>query len=277
VVNFPKKEAVDVDVLVKDTAPGMLGRKGHGGLYAGPTSAATHLVMVSVSLSPVYSLSRRCSLILVMQSESRDSDEASDRQSQGVEEPNSITHEYDRDLLTLLPQIDVIDGLIDYYFEYCNWIYRHVNQPSFMHAWDMFKTGRSTDRIILSTACVILAVAVYYLPSDHTLLHGFPETHNELGTRFYDVMRTALSRHQAESRAYTLDLVELLLIRCHYLTLSKTDSEEIWTVKGELLTIGTAMGLHRDPGKWRMHRDVAERRRWCWVSRSRLIINVLGC
>jgi len=24
------------------------------------------------------------------------------------------------------------------------------------------------------------------------------------------------------------------------------------------------MGLHRDPGKWRMHRDVAERRRWAW-------------
>jgi hypothetical protein len=178
-----------------------------------------------------------------------------------------MLHEYDRDLLALLPPIDVIDGLIDYYFEYCNWIYRHVNQQSFTHAWDLFKGGRSTDRIVLATACVVMAVAVYYLPIGHHLLQDFPETHNELGHRFYDVMRTALSRHQAESRTYTLDLVELLLIRCHYLTLSKTDSEEIWTVKGELLTIGTAMGLHRDPVKWRMSRDVAERRRWCWVRR----------
>ena len=24
------------------------------------------------------------------------------------------------------------------------------------------------------------------------------------------------------------------------------------------------MGLHRDPDKWRMHREVAERRRWAW-------------
>lgn len=75
----------------------------------------------------------------------------------------------------------------------------------------------------------------------------------------------ALQRRQAGSKAlYNLELVELLLVRSHYLTLLKDDSEEIWTAAGELVRIGTAMGLHRDPGKWRMHRDIAERRRWAW-------------
>jgi len=43
----PKKEPVEPDVSDKNaTAPGMLGTQQQGGLYAGPTSAATHLLMV---------------------------------------------------------------------------------------------------------------------------------------------------------------------------------------------------------------------------------------
>jgi hypothetical protein len=63
-----------------------------------------------------------------------------------------------------------------------------------------------------------------------------------------------------------LELVELLLLRTHYLTLAKRDTEEIWSIKGELVTIGTAMGLHRDPGQFKISkdRDLAERRRWAW-------------
>jgi hypothetical protein len=109
-----------------------------------------------------------------------------------------------------------------------------------------------------------MAVAVHYLPRGHQLLDGFVETHEEVAYKFIEVSRTALRRRQADTRTYTIDLVELLLCRCHYLTFCKTDSEEIWSVKGELLSIGMAMGLHRDPGKFKMHRDVAERRRWAW-------------
>ena len=44
----PKQETVDPDINDKgSTAPGMLGSQVQGGLYAGPTSAATHLLMVS--------------------------------------------------------------------------------------------------------------------------------------------------------------------------------------------------------------------------------------
>ena len=44
----PKQEALDPDINDKgSTAPGMLGSQVQGGLYAGPTSAATHLLMVS--------------------------------------------------------------------------------------------------------------------------------------------------------------------------------------------------------------------------------------
>ncbi len=46
----PKKEYIDLDVHGEKThAPGMLGTHTQGGLYAGPTSAATHLLMVGSS------------------------------------------------------------------------------------------------------------------------------------------------------------------------------------------------------------------------------------
>lgn len=189
-----------------------------------------------------------------------------------------MTPEYDRDLLGMLPQIEVIDGLIVFYFEYCNWIYRHVNQATFTQQWERFKSGNSADRIVLATACGMMAVATFYLPAQHPLLESFHETHEEIGLKCYEVSGTALQRRWAESRAYSLELVELHLIRGHYQNLTKNDSEEIWHIRGELVTIGMAMGLHRDPGKWRMHRDVAERRRWAWwhiVLMERYVVSAL--
>lgn len=109
-----------------------------------------------------------------------------------------------------------------------------------------------------------MAVATCYLPPQHPLLAGFSEVHEELGSKFYEVSKTALQRRLAESKVYTLELVELYLIKGMYQSLVKSDTEEVWQIRGELVTIGMAMGLHRDPGKWRMHRDVAERRRWAW-------------
>lgn len=133
-----------------------------------------------------------------------------------------------------------------------------------MAAWGKFKTGQSSDRLVLATLCVIMALAIRYVPSRHALLASLPTAHDEICERYYDIAREALHRYRVNSRALTLELVELLLIRTHYLTLSKNDAEEIWAIRGELVSIGTAMGLHRDPDKWNMPRDLAERRRWAW-------------
>ncbi|KAG1773830.1 hypothetical protein EDD22DRAFT_984110 [Suillus occidentalis] len=232
-----KKEPQDSDSVDRDNAPGMIGSQGHGGFYAGTTSVVTHLTM----------------------NDSRASDDPMDRHpsQEGLvtDEIAASTHEYDRDLLEVLPALETIDALISYYFEYCNWIYRHVNQPAFTSAWSRFKSGSSPDRVVLATVCMIMAIAVHYLPHRDPLIAHLADSHEELGKRFYDVMRTALDRHRAESRTYTLELVECLLIRSHYLNLSKTD---------KLVSMGLAMGLHRDPSRWRMNKELAERKRWAW-------------
>ncbi|KAI0043687.1 hypothetical protein FA95DRAFT_1563059 [Auriscalpium vulgare] len=238
-----KQELVDNDMLDEDApGPGAHGRSDHGGFYAGPTSAVSHL---SSAQEP----------------------EGTPDSETVVNEPPWDTrpgYEDDNDLLHDLPHASIVDGLVEFYFEYCTWVYRHVNQRSFTAAWARYKSGAGADRIVLATVCMVMAIALHYLPADHELLRGLQPDIEELGTRFYNIMRVALQRRQAESRTYSLELVELLLVRCHYLTLSKIDSEEIWSVKGELMMVATAMGLHRDPGKRKMSLEVAERRRWAW-------------
>lgn len=253
----PKPELDSINGTSHKSVPGMLAQKGLGGLYAGPTSMVTHLLSFKSTDG---------------QRNAEDADHRGDDSGRSGDEGPSgepQSRNYDDDLLALLPQLHIIEGLVDYYFEYCNWVYRHVHPPTFSTSWVKFKSGQSADRLVLATLCVIMALAIRYLPDRHALLSSLPHTHEELGTRYYDVARDALSRYRAESRTLSLELVELLLIRTHYLTLSKNDSEEIWAIRGELISIGTAMGLHRDPDKWRM----VSFREFCAQKRSELLMS----
>ncbi|EKM59571.1 uncharacterized protein PHACADRAFT_157974 [Phanerochaete carnosa HHB-10118-sp] len=237
-------------------APGMLGASDSGGFFAGSTSAFSHII-----------------------TESRDDERAEGSGSshdnlssslRAMQENSAPYQSYDEDLISLLPPIHTVDGLVDYYFEYCNWIYRHVNQTAFTRNWARFKSGSGGNRVTLATVCILILLAVRYLPSGHALLTSLPGTSEELEARYYGVMREALQRHFRDLRrdglgkGYNLDLLELLLVRSHYLTFRKEDPEETWAIKGELVNIGTAMGLHKDPGDTRFNQEEAERRRWAW-------------
>lgn len=238
----PKKELLEIDP--KASSQGVVGTQTSGGFFAGPTSAVTHFLL----------------------DDAKEFEDTENRYSSQERVEEFGPAQYDRDLLAMLPPIDVIDGLINFYFEHCNWIYRHINQPSFTQQWERFKSGSSSDRIVLATACAMMALATQYLPAQHQLLEGFAESTEEIGFKFWEISGMSLQRRLAESRSYTLELVELLLCRCHFLTMHKNDSEEIWSMRGDLVAIAMAMGLHRDPSKWRKRWDqqTTERRRWAW-------------
>jgi hypothetical protein len=160
--------------------------------------------------------------------------------------------------------VHTVDALLDYYFEYCNWVYRHVNQAAFLLAWQKFKTGHSSSRLTLATAA-LSALVIRYLPPGHGLLDPLPtavqseSSYDELSTQYYNTMKLALQRYKDENNPYTLEFVELQLVRCHYLTFTKTGPEEVWSVRGELMTVGTAMGLHQDPRRNRYTREIWQR------------------
>ena len=193
----------------------------------------------------------------------RDGNDAPEAAENTSERTLDVTPAYnsDLDLCNQLPNPSVIDDLVGVYFDCCNWVYRNVNERAFMAAWASYKSGTGSDRIVLATVCMIMALVILYLPTGHDLLCALPPDSEAL---FYKIMHVALERKQAEGRrAYSLELVELLLIRVHYLMTSKIDHEELWRVLGEVVNTATAMGLHRDPGK-EVLSEVAERRRWAW-------------
>ncbi|KAI0041997.1 hypothetical protein FA95DRAFT_627873 [Auriscalpium vulgare] len=178
--------------------------------------------------------------------------------------PERTNYERDNDLIRQLPSLTAIDGLLDYYFEHCNWVHRYVNEASFATRWGRYKAGESPCRVVLATVCAMVAISLLYLPEGHELLEGLPAGRDELSVRCYNIMLTVMARDTLDSSSYTLDLVELLLVRSHYLSLTRIDSEEIWYVKGELVNIAMALGLHREPGTWGIPEALSDRRRWAW-------------
>ncbi|KAI0319401.1 hypothetical protein OF83DRAFT_806161 [Amylostereum chailletii] len=176
--------------------------------------------------------------------------------------------DYDKDILELLPVLPLVDRLLQFYFEEASWLHFHIQESMFMPRWERFKAGEHSP-YTLATACVLIAIAIRHLPVSHALFaeltEGSGPSREELSIRYYDVLYAALARIPADSRGYGLDLVEFLLVRYHFVMLVTMDSEELWSLRGEMVTVGLAIGLHRDPGE-RMERDAedAERKRWAW-------------
>jgi hypothetical protein len=89
----------------------------------------------------------------------------------------------------------------------------------------------------------------YYAPQD-------------AGKVFYDLAMLVYSRY--EVKKYSLEHLEFLMVKAHCLLHTSRDGEEIWALRGQVVAIAMAMGLHRDPSQWSMPPVIAERRRWLW-------------
>ncbi|KZT13112.1 uncharacterized protein LAESUDRAFT_30175 [Laetiporus sulphureus 93-53] len=246
-------KAADPNII---STPGKHGQHNSGGLYEGPTTVTSNLINTS----------------------DKDESDASEhpptpsRELETALSPSStvsatLASAYDEDLIAALPPINTVDEMVAYYFSYCNWIYRHVNEPALLDGWACYKEGQSGDRVVFATVCVLIALAVCYLPPGHALLAGLGAS-EQLAQKYNGLSQTALQRYRADAesrtRTYTLGLVELLLAQSHYMTFAKEGPEEVWALGSELVSVGMAMGLHRDPGKHRYERTLAERRRWAW-------------
>ncbi|KAH9950092.1 fungal-specific transcription factor domain-containing protein [Amylocystis lapponica] len=239
--------------------PGILGHRGPWGLYSGPTSLVAQFI-----------------------SDDDESEYSDDVSSYSETSPpqqfckdqyistNGVTSQVDLDLLALLPSVWTIDKLLQYHFDNCNWLYGLVDESSVLAGWSRFKSGQNRDRVILCTVVMIVGLTFLYLPNDHELRAKFAVTctPTELCERYYVVVRGALRQIQDEAGSlasiYTEDLVQLLLIKQHYMTFARDDPEEAWSLHGVALNIATAMGLHRDPCTLGHTPTMIGRRRWLW-------------
>ncbi|VDC00073.1 unnamed protein product [Peniophora sp. CBMAI 1063] len=201
----------------------------------------------------------------------------------------------DLDVVSQLPPRDVCERVVDYYFEHCTWLYKYFDRRAFAERLSRWRTDEETDSLTLAGIAIICAIVVHCLPPHHELastLKVFPDykplppganekdiqsarerAHADssvnragvISAQFYDACELALEREKAGSKVHvwTMDFLEVVLGKCHYLGLSRVDTEELWALRGELVSMATALGLHRYPGKNVPHL-VAERHRWIW-------------
>jgi hypothetical protein len=82
------------------------------------------------------------------------------------------------------------------------------------------------------------------------------------GQALSDLAMLAESRYKGKH--HSLEYLEYLLTKAHYLLFTTQRGEEIWAARAQMVSLATAMGLHRDPSQWSIAPEVAERRRWLW-------------
>ncbi|KZT55333.1 hypothetical protein CALCODRAFT_556496 [Calocera cornea HHB12733] len=216
-----------------------------GGLYTGPTSASA--------------------LFNFRNAHKRDMEHEMAVEEQGA--ACTLDPMSNLDLLSTLPDVNVADRLITFFFENCTWVHAYIHPASFLPSWERFKSSTCTDHILLATIFIVLALAVLHIPPNDPVLAqlGPGQTPAQIASNYYASSGNALNRHrQGTENSPSLELIEYLLLRTQYLVICKDDGEEVWHIRGEVLSYATALGLHRDPGRWRLNADTVERRRWAW-------------
>ncbi|KAL5636973.1 hypothetical protein ACGC1H_000823 [Rhizoctonia solani] len=222
------------------------------GMYVGPTSAASPLLSFRHMLQPNG----------VFEGGTVPTETSPDESGAAS---CSLDVQQNLDLLAKLPDVPIVDGLLRHYFENCTWLNKCLNEPSLQTSWTRFKVSTCTDQLTVSILFAVLAVSLLYLPRNHPLLTQLGGNANMLSEEYFQNCTVALDRHRATGpKVPTMELVELHLLRASYLSISKVDCEEIWTIKGEVMSIALSLGLHRDPGKWKLSKEQMERRRWAW-------------
>ncbi|CAE6455748.1 unnamed protein product [Rhizoctonia solani] len=222
------------------------------GMYVGPTSAASPLLSFRHMLQPNG----------VFEGGTVPTETSPDESGAAS---CSLDVQQNLDLLAKLPDVSIVDSLLRHYFENCTWLNKHLNEPSLQTSWTRFKVSTCTDQLTVSILFAVLAISLLYLPKGHPLITQLGGNVNMLSEEYFQNCSVALDRHRATGpKVPTMELVELHLLRASYLSISKVDCEEIWTIKGEVMSIALSLGLHRDPGKWKLSKEQIERRRWAW-------------
>lgn len=165
-----------------------------------------------------------------------------------------------------LPNRDVlVERLLHFFFDSCTYLCYVIEPAAWFAEWhrecaDMAKTNVVT----LATAYMMLAIAMNYLPDGDSLIAFLPQgvTSMELGRRWYIASINCISRYRSSGAPPSIEYIELLLLHAQFLSISETNSADLWSVKSDIGAVATALALHRDPGQWNLALSQVERRRW---------------
>ncbi|OQV05070.1 Fungal specific transcription factor domain-containing protein [Cladophialophora immunda] len=155
-----------------------------------------------------------------------------------------------------LPPVALASQLVDLFFEHVYPLYPFVHRPSFMQRLNETYSGgqRDIDVPWQATLNLIFAFGSDYLDlslaETYTMSQSFLQHATEL------ILSVCFD-------TTTLEVVQaLLLLSCHLQ--SNMQYQRVWTSIGTLYRVAQSLGLHMDPGSWRISPIEKEIRRRIW-------------
>ncbi|WRT64595.1 uncharacterized protein IL334_001528 [Kwoniella shivajii] len=166
-------------------------------------------------------------------------------------------------LMRDLPPRDLADKIIQWYFEKVNYVRYPIDQHLFRLAYEQVYAQKSTASAVLALPLVfiVLALSTRVAPDE---IVGNDHEKRLTSLRYYWNSKTAINIASAV-KAENLHLVETRICTGLYLVLMhERRLAEGWAEFRYALTIGQALGLHRDGTKLGLDPYVTEYRRRLW-------------
>ncbi|EJD06233.1 uncharacterized protein FOMMEDRAFT_119797 [Fomitiporia mediterranea MF3/22] len=169
-----------------------------------------------------------------------------------------------------LPTLDRATALCNAYIEHVSWYCMPVSQQQLFRellaatygqmssdnrqAEDTHQTFRKLDNHDLALLLVVFACGA--------ACEQYREPKHGDGQQYYRLSRVALGLQPIFARS-SLTTVQVLLLMALYdiVSMRKNNLEETWKVVFMAANIAGSIGLHRDPGRWKLEPKVMERRR----------------
>ncbi|WWD21666.1 hypothetical protein CI109_106152 [Kwoniella shandongensis] len=172
--------------------------------------------------------------------------------------PHKVTN-----LMRDLPPHDFASRLVEWYFQKCNYVRYPIDEFLFKQAFDtVYSDGSSPSTVIaLPLVFIVLATAIRIAPDE---LIASEDQKRTMSLRMYWSSKSAVIIASAV-KAENLQLVETRILTGLYLVLMhERRLAEGWAEFRSALTIGQAIGLHRDGTKLGLEPYFTEYRRRLW-------------
>ncbi|WVN89314.1 uncharacterized protein L203_104536 [Cryptococcus depauperatus CBS 7841] len=166
-------------------------------------------------------------------------------------------------LMEDLPQQEFANKLVDWFFEKFNFVRYPIDEHSFRQALETVYTDRSSPSAVLALPLVFIVLSISTRIAPNELIES-EDNKRSMSLRMYWCSRSAVIFASAV-KAENIQLVETRICSGLYLVLMhERRLADGWADFRSALTIGQAIGLHRDGKKLGLDPYVTEYRRRLW-------------
>ena len=183
----------------------------------------------------------------------------------------------DSELVHLLPERQVVDHLVRFYFDAFEGTYRILHAPSFWEEYSSFwEDHQSVNSAFVIILLLTMATAMCTADEDPRKYIGDSSLSRERAVLWIEASEWWLGR-QSHKHIY----LAAWQIRCLLLLAKQVNTvkkKRTWTVAGTLLREAMAAGFHRDPsslaGKMSFFDTEMRRRLWTTITELELLVSI---